>query len=152
MKAERLLAAFGQLEEQYIEEAAPGAQGKRRASRVKRNAAAAAAMLLIFAGVFGTAMAVNAGFRQMVLSFFHIGQVESVPDHNGDGFGVSESDIGGIVKAECSGITRRWRRGLFCPLPGSAGWGDDCAGNAEKYVFVKLAGENVSERPLLVRQ
>lgn len=100
MKAERLLAALGQLEEQYIEEAAPGAQGKRRASRVKRNAAAAAAMLLIFAGVFGTAMAVNAGFRQMVLSFFHIGQVESVPDHSGDGFGVSESDIGGLVKAE----------------------------------------------------
>ncbi len=38
MKAERLLAAFGQLEEQYIEEAAPGALGKMRASsKTKRS-------------------------------------------------------------------------------------------------------------------
>lgn len=100
MKAERLLEAFGQLEEQYIEEAAPDAHKAMRLSKARKSAAAAAALLLIFAGVFGTAMVASAGFRQMVLSFFHIGQVESAPDHNGDAFHISKADIGGLVKAE----------------------------------------------------
>ncbi len=99
MKAKQLLDAIGQLDERYIEEAEAEIHGRNR-RLVVRWAATAAAILLVFISVLGTVMSVNAGFRQMVFSFFHIGQVESVPDHNDRGFHVSKSDIGGRIQAE----------------------------------------------------
>lgn len=99
MTAKQLLDAIGQLDERYIEEAEAEIHGRNR-RLVVRWAATAAAILLVFISVLGTVMAVNAGFRQMVFSFFHIGQVESVPDHNDRGFHVSKSDIGGRIQAE----------------------------------------------------
>ena len=75
MKAKQLLDAIGQLDERYIEEAEAEIHGRNR-RLVVRWAATAAAILLVFISVLGTVMSVNAGFRQMVFSFFHIGQVE----------------------------------------------------------------------------
>ncbi len=97
MKAKRLLTAFGYLDEEYIAEAAPKLYGKRK--RNARRFGTAAAAILIFAGVFGTAMAVSAQFREMVLSFFHIEQAESVPDLSKSPV-ITQSGIGGLVKAE----------------------------------------------------
>lgn len=99
MTARQLLEAFGEIEETYIEAAAHQMQ-KRKKNRRARWGAAAAAAMLILTGAFGTAMAVNASFRQKVLSFFHISQAESVPEEGSEGAGISQSDIGGLVKAE----------------------------------------------------
>ena len=99
MTARQLLEAFGEIEETYIEAAAHQMQ-KRKKNRRARWGAAAAAAMLILTGAFGTAMAVNASFRQKVLSFFHINQAESVPEEGSEGAGISQSDIGGLVKAE----------------------------------------------------
>lgn len=97
MNSKQLLAAFGQLDEQYIEEAAPKTWNRTKKSRSKWQTAAA--VLLIFVGVMATTMAVSAKFREMVLSFFHMVQIESVPnpDENSE---ITQSDIGGLVKAE----------------------------------------------------
>ena len=98
MKTKRLLSAFGQLDEQYMEEAFQKTSEKKKRPRGKWRAAAAA--ILLFAGVFGTAMAVSAQFRQIVLSFFHIEQAEPVPKKDTESPGIAQSDIDGLVRAE----------------------------------------------------
>lgn len=99
MKTKRLLMAFGQLDEQYIEEAAPNMQ-KRKKRKRNRRAAAAAAVLLMFAGIFGTAMAVSAQFRQMVWFFFHLEQTERIPEPDENNSSITQSDISGLIEAE----------------------------------------------------
>ena len=96
-RANRIVFSVVNMDERYIEEAEAEIHGRNR-RLVVRWAATAAAILLVFISVLGTVMSVNAGFRQMVFSFFHIGQVESVPDHNDRGFHVSKSDIGGRIQ------------------------------------------------------
>lgn len=99
MKTKRLLAALGQLDEQYIEEAADRPHERKRRNWIRRGAAAAAIMLILV-GTVGTAMALSPEFFQRVLAFFHMEQAETVPDHNGEGSAITQSDIGGLVKAE----------------------------------------------------
>lgn len=98
MKANEILSAMGQIDEAYIEEAAPG-RGRSN-GRLRKWSTAAAAAILLFMGVMGTAMAVSANFRQMVFSFFHIKQVEAVPEYETEGACRTQSDIGGLIKAE----------------------------------------------------
>ncbi len=99
MKTKRLLAALGQLDEQYIEEAADRPHERKRRNWIRRGAAAAAIMLILV-GTVGTAMALSPEFFQRVLAFFHMEQAETVPDHNGEGSAITQSGIGGLVKAE----------------------------------------------------
>lgn len=96
MTTKQFLAAFAELEDVYIQEAVSAPHQNVWAKRGVK----AAAVLLIFAGVMGTAITVSADFRQMVLSFFHIEQVESVPDDTRSDTIITQSDIGGLVKAE----------------------------------------------------
>lgn len=95
MNARKLLYAIGQIDESYIEEAVRPAGVRLRGGWLRWGAAAAAAVL-IFAATVGTAMAVSPAFRQMVLSFFRIGQAEQVPNDPG----VPQGNIGGLVEAE----------------------------------------------------
>lgn len=73
MKTKRLLAALGQLDEQYIEEAADRPHERKRRNWIRRGAAAAAIMLILV-GTVGTAMALSPEFFQRVLAFFHMEQ------------------------------------------------------------------------------
>lgn len=95
MRARELLYTLGEIDGRYVEEAAGPAAVRLRKSWLRWGAAAAAAALLLM-GTVGTAMAVSPDFRQMVLSFFHIGQTEQVPN----GPGASQGSIGGLVEAE----------------------------------------------------
>lgn len=99
MKTKRLLAALGQIDGQYIEEAFYSPYNRKKRS-LARHRAIAAAILLVFAGVMGTALAVNAEFRQMVLSFFHLEQAETVPAPGSTDSSHTQQDLGGAVKAE----------------------------------------------------
>ena len=99
MKTKQLLEALGQLDEQYILEAVSETHREQKKGWT-RWAAVAAIVILTVVGATGTAMAASEQFRQMVLSFFHIEQTEYVPDPNSKDFVFTQSDIGGMVKAE----------------------------------------------------
>ena len=103
----KLLDAMEQIDDGYIESAQKWLDGvntaKRRqgtAYRILLPLAAAVALLL---STFTVAMAANPEFRAAVLIFFHIAEVEKVPEPGPEvsgGPSVTEQVIGELVKAQ----------------------------------------------------
>ena len=103
----KLLDAIEQIDDGYIESAQSWLDGANTARRYRGTVRriflplAAAAVLLI--STFTVAMAASPAFRAAVLTFFHITEVEKVPDPGTETSGnpsVTEKVIGELIKAQ----------------------------------------------------
>lgn len=89
MREKRILRVLGQVDEKFIEEAAPvkvfaestSSHASRSRKRLQFTLLAAIILLL---GSFTAAMAANEDFREAVFHFLGIEQTESVPEHETD--------------------------------------------------------------------
>lgn len=103
----KLLDAIEQIDDGYIESAQKWLDGVNTAKRHRGTShrffipLVAAVVLLL--STFTVAMAANPEFRAAVLTFFHIAEVEKVPDTEAVVSGdpsVTEQVIGGLIKAQ----------------------------------------------------
>ena len=103
----KLLDAMEQIDDGYIESAQKWLDGVNTAKQHRGTSHSffiplvAAVVLLL--STFTVAMAANPEFRAAVLTFFHIAEVEKVPDPETEVSGdpsVTEKVIGGLVKAQ----------------------------------------------------
>lgn len=103
----KLLDAMEQIDDGYIESAQKWLDGVNTAKRHRGTShrffipLVAAVVLLL--STFTVAMAANPEFRAAVLTFFHIAEVEKVPEPGTETSGdpsVTENVIGGLVKAQ----------------------------------------------------
>ena len=103
----KLLDAMEQIDDGYIESAQKWLDGVNTAKQHRGTShrffipLVAAVVLLL--STFTVAMAANPEFRAAVLTFFHIAEVEKVPDPETEVSGdplITEKVIGGLVKAQ----------------------------------------------------
>ena len=113
MKENRILRILGQVDEKYIEEAAPWKRvvgdssmfPSFRFKRIRHTALIAAILTIIMLmGSFTAAMAVNEEFREAVFRFFGIEQPEVVPEHETDHVLTPDDMVVDNIKTDIGGM------------------------------------------------
>ena len=114
----KLLNAMEQIDDEYIQSAQKWLDGtnsaKRRKGSFRKFFLPLVAAVVLMLSTFTVAMAVNPEFRAAVLTFFHIAEVEKVPEPGTETSGdpsVTERVIGELIKAQyiqMDGVSHFW--------------------------------------------
>ena len=114
----KLLNAMEQIDDGYIQSAQKWLDGtnsaKRRKGSFRKFFLPLVATVVLMLSTFTVAMAVNPEFRAAVLTFFHIAEVEKVPEPGTETSGdpsVTERVIGELIKAQyiqMDGVSHFW--------------------------------------------